>query len=107
MILCRLADLAPGETRGFTIGTGDGRREIFLYRRGDSVVAYVNSCPHVGTPLDWVPDRFLAPDGRHFLCATHGALFRPEDGYCVAGPCAGRSLEPVPVRLEGGRVVVG
>ena len=32
------------------------------------------------------------------------ALFRPEDGYCVDGPCAGDSLAPAPVSLIDGMV---
>ena len=64
-------------------------------------------CPHVGSPLDWAPDRFIAFDGFHLLCGTHGALFRPEDGYCVSGPCAGASLERVMVRLIEDEVVFG
>lgn len=105
--LCRLADLADGQTRGFTARDSVGSVEVFVQRRGTGVVAYVNSCPHTGSPLDWLPDRFLAADGRHFLCATHGALFRPEDGYCFAGPCAGDRLEAVPVELRDGEVRIG
>lgn len=104
--ICRLDALAEGETRGFTIERTEGRQEIFLLRRGGGVVAYVNSCPHRGSPLDWVPDRFLSADGRHFLCATHGALFRIEDGVCIAGPCVGASLRPVPVEIRDGAVVL-
>lgn len=69
-------------------------------RQGDQVYAYVNSCPHVGTPLDMWPGRFLTRDGEYILCATHGALFRIEDGHCVAGPCAGRGLTPLETRIE-------
>lgn len=104
--LCALADLADGQTRGFTARDGAEPVDIFVQRRGESVIAYVNSCPHTGSPLDWLPDRFLAHDGRHLLCATHGALFRPQDGYCVAGPCRGESLEKVPVRIAGGQVML-
>ena len=36
----------------------------------------------------------------------HCALFRIEDGYCVAGPCVDRSLTPVKLRIEDGRVML-
>jgi nitrite reductase/ring-hydroxylating ferredoxin subunit len=104
--ICRLDDLAEGETKGFSVETPDGRQEIFLLRRNGRVIGYVNSCPHLGSPLDWVPNRFLSADGRHVLCATHGALFRIEDGYCVAGPCAGASLMQVELRLRGDEIVM-
>jgi nitrite reductase/ring-hydroxylating ferredoxin subunit len=44
-------------------------------------------------------------DKSRILCATHGAEFRIEDGYCVLGPCTGQSLEPVAVKLRDGNVV--
>jgi nitrite reductase/ring-hydroxylating ferredoxin subunit len=75
-------------------------------RRGEGVLAYVNACPHIGTPLDTIPDRFLTSDGREFLCSTHGARFRLEDGYCVWGPCEGDSLERAPVQVVDGLVVL-
>ncbi len=34
-------------------------------------------------------------------CRNHGALFAVEDGFCVAGPCAGESLEPIAVEPRG------
>ena len=99
-VLCRLDELADPGSRGFSV---EGA-EIFLVRRGRLVAAYVNSCPHTGGPLDWVPDQFLDLERRHILCATHGALFRLEDGHCLAGPCAGDRLTPVAVELVDGVV---
>ena len=64
----------------------------------------VNSCPHTGGPLDWVEDQFLDLDRRHILCATHGALFRIEDGHCLAGPCKGKGLTAVAIVVAEGEV---
>jgi nitrite reductase/ring-hydroxylating ferredoxin subunit len=105
--LCALQSIADGEARGFTVETAAGPQDILVHREGDVVRGYVNSCPHIGSPLDWAPDRFIAPDGFHLMCATHGALFRPADGYCVAGPCTGDSLEPAPVRVVDADVIYG
>lgn len=102
--LCRLDDIPDGEARGFTVGTGGGKRIILVTRRGGEVYAYVNACPHIGAPLDWTPNRFMSHDGRHLLCAMHGALFRVEDGYCVSGPCAGQRLAAVAVVPVDGQV---
>ena len=104
--LCALADLAEGVPRGLT-APGDEPLDLLVMRQGGRIVAYVNRCPHRGTPLDWAPDRFLTPDGRHFQCATHGARFRIADGYCVAGPCRGERLRAVPVRVEGETLRLG
>ena len=103
-VLCALADLPDPGSRGFRVWRDGAAVEIFLVRRGGEVFAYRNSCPHTGGPLDWVPDQFLDVDGRLIQCATHAALFRFEDGHCVAGPCAGQALEPVPVAVRDGRV---
>ncbi len=103
-VLCALADIADPGGKGFVLG--DGRR-IFVIRRGASVHGYVNSCPHQGVPLDWRPDVFLSIDKSVIQCSTHGAQFRIQDGQCLAGPCAGSALRPVPVAVAGGMVVEG
>jgi nitrite reductase/ring-hydroxylating ferredoxin subunit len=105
--LCRLKDLPDRGTRGFDLGADADPREIFLYREGACVFAYENSCPHLGSPLEFMPDRFLAPDGQHFLCSTHGALFRLDDGHCVSGPCQGQALAQLAVEVAAdGRVLL-
>ena len=106
-VLCRLDDIEDGQAKGFTLGQGPEAREIFVVREGARVFGYVNSCPHLGTPLDWQGDRFISLDSGLIMCATHGALFEIEDGACVSGPCAGQALEAVPVTVDAeGRVVL-
>lgn len=100
MALCRLEEIEDGEGKGFVLGSGTARRELFVLREGRRLRAYVNACPHAGTPLDWQPDRFLDAGGSHILCATHGALFEIETGLCIAGPCKGDSLTPLPAALD-------
>jgi nitrite reductase/ring-hydroxylating ferredoxin subunit len=103
--LCDLSDLPDGGARGFRLDPADpGSLRVVVVRRGSDVWVYRNRCPHRGTPLEWVPDRFLDREGEHIVCATHGALFRLEDGYCVAGPCTGDALERLPSAIEGGEV---
>lgn len=79
---------------------------MFVHRTGGRVVAYENHCPHAGHPLDWTPGQFLDPTGTLFQCASHRARFRIVDGVCVAGPCPGRRLTAVPVRVEDGIIRV-
>jgi nitrite reductase/ring-hydroxylating ferredoxin subunit len=106
-IICRLSDLQDPGARGFALGGGDWPLRGFVVRRGDQVSAFVNRCPHQGHPLNWQPDRFLSPDGSVILCSSHGALFDTTDGACIAGPCAGRSLERLQLRIEAGLVILG
>ena len=102
--LCRLSDIEDGEGKGFVLGEGSERWELVVIREGERAFGYVNACPHVGTPLEMQPDRFMNADGSYILCHTHGALFEIESGYCIAGPCAGQSLRPVGLRLAEGLV---
>jgi nitrite reductase/ring-hydroxylating ferredoxin subunit len=74
---------------------------IFIQPRGTGAVAYVNSCPHIGLPLDLKPGTMFNADVGYFICSTHGALFEPETGLCVGGPCAGRHLVPVAIERDG------
>ncbi len=99
MRLCALDTLSEGGSRGFSVATTFGARDIFLIRKDGRVLGYINSCPHTGGPLDWVPDHFLDLDGKLIQCATHDARFRIDDGLCVSGPCSGTSLTPVLVEV--------
>lgn len=103
--LCRLADLSAPGARGFTFRAGEALFAGFVVRRGDWVRGYVDCCPHAGMPLALLPHRYLTAEGDFILCASHGALFRPSDGVCIGGPCAGRALEPWPVAVHGDEVV--
>jgi nitrite reductase/ring-hydroxylating ferredoxin subunit len=104
--LCRLDEIAEPGARGFTLEAGEGRREVFVVRRLGHVFAYENACPHIGTPLDFMPDQFLTRDRKHLLCSTHGATFEIASGLCIHGPCKGRSLRALPVTLRDGMVVL-
>lgn len=112
-MLCALDDIPDGQGKGFQLdqGTADafarGVRDIFVVRRGPAVFGYVNACPHTGTTLDWVEDQFMTHDNSHILCATHGAIFRVEDGHCIIGPCEGDSLQELPLSIDAGTVVLG
>lgn len=94
--LCNSNHLAEGSSRGFVIAGSS----LLLVRREGRVYAYRNRCPHRGIPLEWQPDQFLDASASLIQCATHGALFLIESGECVAGPCAGESLEALACREQ-------
>lgn len=107
-VLCRLDELAETGAKGVALPDGPmaGEGAFVVRGGGDEVYCYVNSCPHIGTPLDLLPDRFLTRDRRQILCTTHGARFEIATGFCVAGPCRGRSLRRLPVKIEKGVVML-
>jgi nitrite reductase/ring-hydroxylating ferredoxin subunit len=104
-VLCRVEDIAEGSARGFPAAPGSFTG-LFAVKKDGRIHVYVNSCPHIGLPLEPLPDRFLDAKKQVIICSAHGARFRIEDGFCVTGPCAGESLEAVPVRIVDGQVVV-
>lgn len=89
------------------LGEGSMRADIAVVHVDGVIRAYVNSCPHAGTPLETFDGRFLdREDSSMLVCSTHGARFRVADGYCVSGPCRGLGLRPVGIRIENGRILV-
>ncbi len=103
---CSAADLAPGHTAKFLLSCGGKRVHGFVVNHDGGYHAYVNSCPHIGTPLDLWENEFLSEDARVVICATHGAVFEPATGLCIAGPCTGDALTTLPIRREGDSLVV-
>jgi nitrite reductase/ring-hydroxylating ferredoxin subunit len=97
--LCGVEELPLGVAVGFAGG-------LFAIRLADCVVVYLNACPHLGVPLDWLPGKFMSADGQRVVCATHGAEFRPEDGMCLRGPCRGDRLTAVACEVRDGAVRV-
>ncbi len=91
----------PG-ARNFVLQIGDGYFFGFAVRKGDEVHGYVDRCPHMGLPLAQKLDAYLTPDAGLITCSWHGALFQPDDGLCVGGPCTGASLTPWPLATRDG-----
>lgn len=85
----------------------DGPREALVVQDKEGAIhAYLNRCEHVPVPIDAGSRKFFSASGESFVCRTHGALFRLEDGFCFSGPCLGRSLERFPIRIDDGVVML-
>ena len=106
-VICALAEIDDPGARGFTCGAGRlatawicraprraraGLRQLLPARR-------TRTRPAAAT-------RFLTSDGALILCSSHGALFEPEQGLCIAGPCRGARLRALPLRLTAGYVLL-
>ena len=101
-----LADLGDPGAREFFVGDGDWPFRGFLVQVDGRLRAYANVCPHKQHPLNLDDDAFLVPGQKLLRCASHSALFEPESGLCVFGPCAGRSLTALECWVEDGDVFV-
>ncbi len=93
--------------RGRFVRVGPAFGGFLVGRVRGTLRAYVNECRHRAVPLDLGVSSPTSDDGRHLLCHQHGALYRPEDGQCIAGPCAGEGLVAVPVVENGHTVEIG
>ncbi len=105
-ILCLVDDIKDGEAKEFSYRSGSDIHDIFIQRKEDNIYAYVNVCPHAGTPLNMEEGQFLEKTGSYFMCHTHGALFQLSDGLCVAGPCNGAKLRAVEIEIKNGKILV-
>ena len=74
---CPADTLGPGQTATFDLRVRGRTVRGFLVNHEGGHHAYVNRCPHAGTPLDALPNEFFTEDGRYLICATHGAVFAP------------------------------
>jgi len=103
---CNASELAPGHTLKFRLVCGNRPLHGFVLNHDGEFRAWVNRCPHIGTPLDLWPNEFYTDDRRELICSTHGAIFEPLTGRCTLGPCAGDALRALPLAREGNALVV-
>lgn len=80
---------------------------LLLVVSTDGLRAYVNACPHQFLPLDWRSARILSADGGLLRCSNHDAGFDACTGEGIDGLGQGCALDPVPIREEGGDLVIG
>jgi len=106
-VICESAALAEGGAGvRFDWAPAGGEGKGFVVRHDGAARAFVNRCPHLGTELDWQPGEFFEETGLYLVCSTHGAIFDPSTGLCVAGPCRGARLEAIAVEERQGRILI-
>jgi len=97
--LCPQDTIAEGGSRGFDPHL-KGRDTLLVVRWKGALSAWLNRCPHLDVAMQYRKDRFMSADGQHIVCYAHGALFRPDSGVCVLGPCLGQSLQRQAIILD-------
>ncbi|KNH09180.1 Ferredoxin, 2Fe-2S [Candidatus Burkholderia brachyanthoides] len=104
-----LADGSAGVRMNAAVASGDA--VVFFVRYDGKPYGYLNRCAHVPMELDWVEGQFFESSGLYLMClmcATHGAIYEPDTGKCVGGPCRGarlRQIEVVERETPEGRAV--
>lgn len=113
--VCTKQELQAGEFVEFSLASPETSAAIhtdtlpptgFVFLDGATPKAYLNQCPHMGVELNWMPGRFMDTDNLFLQCSTHGALFKPGDGECIAGPCQGDALTALDLRETEGALEV-
>ena len=56
--------------------------------------------------LEGAPQRHECRGTSVIVLRAEGALFRPDTGECIAGPCRGQALAAAPFAVRDGRVVL-
>lgn len=103
--LCAADELAEGGVGvRFTVAIGGREIGAFAVRYEGAVHGYLNQCAHVPMELDWQEGHFFESSGLYLMCATHGAIYAPDSGLCVGGPCRGASLAKLRVEERDGAV---
>ncbi len=86
--LCNSADLVnSGDAVAFDVVYCGRTSRGFAIRFENQVYGYLNQCSHVPMEMDYQPNRFFDSSGQWLMCATHGAMYRPQTGQCIGGPC--------------------
>ena len=104
--VCSSQDLVDGG-RGirFPLTVAGENGVGFAIRYQGLARGYLNRCAHVPSELDWNEGNFFDASSRFLMCATHGALYAADTGFCVGGPCRGRGLRQVTVKESEGQVL--
>jgi nitrite reductase/ring-hydroxylating ferredoxin subunit len=90
-----LVDGGMGVRRAARIGPDEV--VVFFVRYDGRAYGYLNRCAHVPMELDWAEGQFFESSGLYLMCATHGAIYAPDTGNCVGGPCRGGRLRALRV----------
>lgn len=80
--------------------------DLIVTRHLGTLRAWLNVCPHQGRSLSLAPGRFITDDQNRLVCCVHGAVFEPDQGLCVQGPCANASLTSISIAEREGQVYV-
>ena len=95
-------EVEEGKTLKFSFKRKERPMEGFVGRFNGTLFAYENTCRHIPISLDYDDNRFFTNQGDALMCQTHGAVYEPDTGLCMRGPCAGASLFPLEVMEEDG-----
>ena len=97
-LICSTDQLKSGSTGfKFFVVFESAEAPAFVVRFKGVVYGYLNRCAHLMLELDWDDAEFYDASGDYLICSNHGAMFEPDTGVCINGPCYGASLASISV----------
>lgn len=103
--VCASADLSDkGKGVRFSVTVSGEDATGFVVRHHGVVQGYLNRCAHVPVELDWNEGEFFESSGVYLVCSVHGAMYTPEAGRCIFGPCRGKQLRKLQIVEENDQV---
>lgn len=100
--LCRSDELLDGALAvPFDLVYAGQTCRAFAVRHEGLAQAYLNRCAHVAMEMDMAPNRFFDLSGSFLICSSHGAVYAPEDGRCLGGPCRGGLVKIALTECDG------
>jgi nitrite reductase/ring-hydroxylating ferredoxin subunit len=90
----------------FNFIEGGGNQSGFIIFFDGQYYAYKNKCQHLAVELDWNNNDFFEEEEEFIVCSTHGAIYEPSSGKCLAGPCAGKNLEILNLKILKDKLIV-
>ena len=98
--ICNLEHFKTSACKEFVLKKDNESKDAFIIHFDNKYYAYLNSCPHTGVNLNWQEEQFFSLDELFLQCSIHGALFEPNTGACIHGPCVGEKLKALEFVIE-------
>ena len=95
----------PSTVKFTFLDNGDHQSGFIIFFNAN-YYAYINKCQHLDVELDWDNNEFLEEEEKYIVCATHGAIYEPSSGKCLMGPCAGKNLEILNLKILEDKLIV-
>ncbi|MBF0193278.1 MAG: Rieske 2Fe-2S domain-containing protein [Magnetococcales bacterium] len=109
-VICAESEIPKIGGKAFSFGDAKEVFRMFIIRDENELRAYINGCTHFsGTPLNpnEVGNFLDSNDPTLIYCGVHGSRFLLSTGACVSGDCDGEGLQPVPINVSNGQVIIG
>ncbi len=106
-IVCKSEEIDSGGIGyKFHVTRGGMAHPAFVVRFKNSVYGYLNRCAHLMLQLDYGNSEFFDTAGEYLVCCNHGAMYEPDTGLCINGPCYGGKLIQLSMDEQDGYVVL-